>query len=335
MPIGTELLSTVTSGSAVEAWKAISSHLWEHFSAPIAPAAADAEVVRRDKDLNELDNVLSGSAWELWKDFETAVPKASDSLVEFWNKHPEGRAILLLDGLSLREVPWLLIEAERRGYKIHEGTCRGSELPAETTPFAKSLGFGQRSSLDNNGAGGAHKLTGATTATCNHNWLDCENLVGSQTGFVFWHHWPDERMHDLAGPGASLHKLAKEAYQTLTSDDFWSFVERLSTGRRLVISSDHGYAACGHFHDIVDKDQASYLKNTFKGGRFASVPSNQQDLVEGSWVPPVDLSLNSASGLNRYVLGRRKWKSAAGYPTLQHGGLSLLEVFVPYIELTK
>lgn len=330
MPIAPDLLSTVTSGSSKDAWQAIRANLWERFSAPIAPAAADAEVVRRDKDLNELDNVVSGSAWELWKEFESSIPKCSQSLVQFWNSHPEGRAILLLDGLSLREIPWLLTEADRRGYKIHESSSRGSELPAETTPFAKSLGFSQRSALDNNSAGGAHKLSGATTATCDLNWLDCTNLVGSQTSYVFWHHWPDARMHDLSGPGASLHKLAKEAFQNLTSDDFWSFIERLTTGRRLVITSDHGYAACGHFHDIVDKDQSTYMKNVFKSGR--SAPASE---AEGAWVPPIDLQLTTSSGQYRYVLGRRKWKSNAGYPTLQHGGLSLLEVFVPYIELSR
>jgi hypothetical protein len=35
------------------------------------------------------------------------------------------------------------------------------------------------------------------------------------------------------------------------------------------------------------------------------------------------------------VNGRRKWKSAGGYPTLIHGGLSVLEVAVPFIELSK
>jgi hypothetical protein len=34
------------------------------------------------------------------------------------------------------------------------------------------------------------------------------------------------------------------------------------------------------------------------------------------------------------VLGRRQWTIQGGYPTLAHGGLSLLEVAVPYIELT-
>ena len=330
MPIGSDLLSQVTAAPPAQAWQAISDYLWEQFSAPIPAAAADSEVVRRDKDLNELDNVLSGSAWELWNDFEASIPKATDSLVQFWESNPEGRAILILDGLSLRESPWLLTEAERRGYKIRQAGCRASELPAETTPFAKRLGFSQRSLLDNNGAGSAHKLKGATTACGDLNWLDCVSLIGSQTGFVFWHHWPDARMHELAVPGASLHKLAKEAYQSLTSDDFWSLVERLTTGRRLVITGDHGYAACGHFHDIVDKDQADHMKTLFKSGRSADSSD-----TDGAWVPPIDLRLTSSSGTHQYVLGRRKWKSAGGYPTLQHGGLSLLEVFVPFIELTK
>ena len=51
-------------------------------------------------------------------------------------------------------------------------------------------------------------------------------------------------------------------------------------------------------------------------------------------MPPIDLTLTSTHGTHQYVLGRRKWKSAAGYPTLQHGGLSLLELLVPFIEMS-
>jgi hypothetical protein len=334
VPIEKNLLTTITTNPSKEAWTAIAEHLWESFSKPIAAGFAESETVRRDGDLNELDNVLSGSAWELWADFESTVSKVSDSLVEFWNKHSDGRAILVLDGLSLREAPPILMEAERRGYKIHQAVCRGSELPAETTPFAKALGFSQRSSLDNNGAGKSHLLAGATTATSDLNWIDCAEMIGAQPNFFFWHHWPDERMHALSGPGATLHKLTKEAHQTLVSDEFWAFVDRLATGRRLVITGDHGYAACGSFHEVHDKEQANYLKATYKGGRFSSeVCDDSSDA--SPWIPPIDLELTTKHGTNRYALGRRKWKSASGYPTLQHGGLSLLEVFVPFIEIGK
>ena len=330
MPISKEILQSVTCSPPKEAWASIAAHLWQTFSAPIPRAAADAEVVKRDRGVTELDNTLSGSAWDLWEHFESLVPKGSQSIIDFWTKTNGGKAVLLLDGLSLRESPWILEQAEQRGYAIHQAGPRGAELPAETTPFAHSLGFGQRSALENNGAGSAHKLPGATTESCNLPWNECVNCIGAQEGFVFWHHWPDERMHNLSGPGSGLHTLSKETYSHLTSDDFWALIERLTTGRRLVISADHGYAASGLFPDLTDKDQVAYMKTQFKSGRLAG-----NDGQDGSWVPPIDLCLTTAHGTNRFVLGRRKWKSAGGYPTLAHGGLSLLEVFVPFIELSR
>jgi hypothetical protein len=330
MSMTADLLNAVTSLPPEKAWATIMDHLWSQFSASLPMAAADAEVVKRDRDLTELDNVVSGSAWDLWTHFEQAVPRTSQAVIEFWNCTQGGKAVLILDGLSLRECPWLLEQAAARGYKTHEAAVRGAELPPETTAFANSLGFSQRSSLENDGAGKAHKLKGAFTACCNLPWKDCVDLVGSQESVVFWHHWPDERLHNLAGPGAGLHRLAKEVHAGLISDDFWMLIDRLCTGRRLVITGDHGYAATGLFPDLADKDQVNYLKSLFKSGRSSSDQAN-----DGSWVPPVDLRLATAHGNHAYVLGRRKWKSAAGYPTLQHGGLSLLEVFVPFIVLSK
>jgi hypothetical protein len=328
MPVKPPLLNAVTGQPPAEAWSSVVTHLRDEFFAPVAESGAESEIVRRDRGLAELDNVLSGSAWDLWAHFEKAVPAASKGIVEFWTATTGGKAVLILDGLSLREAPWLLEQAKVRGYKLLRSEVRGSELPGETTPFAKSLGFGQRSALENNGGGSAHKLTGAFTACCNLPWKDCVEMVGSQQAVVFWHHWPDERMHDLSGPGLGLRKLAKEAHAALTSDDFWAFVDRLTTGRKLVITGDHGYAACGEFPDLTG-DQAKAIQETFGGQRFA--PGQGDDIA----IPPLTLSLPSAHGPHRYVLGRRKWKTQGGHKLLQHGGLSLLELLVPFLEISK
>jgi len=329
MPISQNLLGAVVGQSPAAAWRSIIDHVWTEFSSPLPPTAADSEVVNRDRGQTELDNVLSGSAWDLWQHFDAAVPKASQGILDFWSSNDGGRAVLILDGLSMREVPWVMSQALNRGYTVHRAEVKAAELPAETTPFAKSLGFSQRSSLENNGAGTAHKLKDAFTLSSSLPWKDCVELVGSDKAVVFWHHWPDERLHELAGPGQGVRKLAKETQALLVSDDFWTLVERLATGRRLVITSDHGYAACGEFTDL-DKDQSAYMKSVFKSGR--SAPANTS---EAPWVPPIDLKLTNSHGTHQYVLGRRKWKSSAGYPTLQHGGLSLLEVFVPFFEMSK
>jgi len=104
----------------------------------------------------------------------------------------------------------------------------------------------------------------------------------------------------------------------------------MATGRRLVITSDHGYAASGMFADVGDKEQVAWLKTNFGSSRFADAPSTAHP-----WVPPISLCLQSTHGTNQFVLGRRKWRSAGGYPTLAHGGLSLLEVAVPFIEISR
>lgn len=326
-----QVLDSLTAKPAGEAWADVADYLWDVFSAPLpSGVTADNEIVRRDRSISEIENALSGSCWDLWTEYEASVPRTAHALTEFWNNRPGGKAVLILDGISLRETPWLLQGAKDRGFTLHMARPHGAELPCETTPFAKALGLSQRSALENNGAGSAHKFGGAHTEASGLNWKDSLGLIGNQESVFFWHHFPDDRIHDLSGPGEGLTKLARETREHFTSDDFWAFVDRLATGRRLVITSDHGYAACGLFPDLNDKDQAEYMKKLFKSGRTATSQSE-----DGAWVPPIDLRLTTSHGSHRYVLGRRKWKSAGGYPTLHHGGLSLLEVFVPFIELSK
>jgi hypothetical protein len=325
-----DLLDTLMSAAPRQAWDEIAQSLWQTFSVPLRLANAETEIVRRERAISDLENTLSGSCWDLWSAFESCVPRASQSVVDFWNRGPSGKAVLILDGVSLREAPWLLKQAEERGYTIHEAGPRGAELPCETSPFAKALGFSQRSALSNNGAGTGHKLVGAVTESTNLNWRDCAGLVGPHPQVVFWHHFVDDRLHDLAEPGRGLRPLTREVQEHFTSNDFWGFVERLATGRRLVITSDHGYAACEFFADLADKDHAEYMKRLFKSGRTAAA-----DAAHGAWIPPIDLELATAHGAHRFVLGRHKWKSGGGYPTLHHGGLSLLEVFVPFLEISR
>lgn len=323
-------LDCILTASAKEAWEVVFEKLLDIFSAPLTPAHVEKEVTERERKVAELELLLSGSAWELWREFEGSVPRTTQSLIEFWNKTSSGKAVLILDGLSLREMPWLLQEAKSRGYQIHQSAVRGSELPSDTTPFAKALGFGQRSALENNDAGLAHQLPGARTESMGAEWNSCLDWMASAPSVVLWHHWPDDRIHQLAEPGDGFQKLCREAAQQLCSDAFWKVVDRMSTGRRLVITSDHGYAASGMFADVGDKEQSSWLKPNFGSSRFSHGPGTPHH-----WMPPISLCLTTAHGTNQFALGRRKWKSAGGYPTLAHGGLSLLEVAVPFIEISK
>ncbi|MCW0135026.1 hypothetical protein OIU89_14820 [Escherichia coli] len=65
--------------------------------------------------------------------------------------------------------------------------------------------------------------------------------------------------------------MAKEAAAVLTSDEFWAFIDKLATGRRLVITADHGYSNPALFPDVYPEDQKAYLKGQFKSGRNSEV----------------------------------------------------------------
>lgn len=329
MNLSYEFIQKLQTEPAKQAWRSIFEHAWSTCAESIEENKAASEIVRRDRVISNVDLYLATAGWELWTEYEASVSLTADVLSEWWSEHNQGRAVLILDALSLRELPWLIAGAEARGLKVVNAHATGAELPPDTTPFAKALGFTQRSSLGNNGAGGAHKLQGARTETTDIDWQSCAEMIGSEPDWVFWHHWPDKDVHDFADPAEGLRPLVEKAGEYLRGDAFWSLVSRLAQGRRLVITSDHGYAASELFTD-ANTEQSSYLKQVYKSGRWSVADQNA-----GDWVPPIDLRIDTRHGLHLFVNGRRKWKSAGGYPTLTHGGLSVLEVAVPFIELSK
>ena len=289
-------------------------------------------VTERDREVGKLDHFLATSGWELWEALGENVERTSDRLTRWWTGPYEAKAILILDGLSLRELPWLLQGAQAAGLNVTAMTAGGSELPPETNEFAAALGYASRSQLQNNG-GKSPKLPGARTECVALPFADCTSLIDATPNWVFWHQWPDAAIHDAAGAGQGLDQIVRDATERLTSEDFWNFVTRLTQGRRVVITSDHGYAATGLFHDAAD-EQAQFLKDTFHSGRSRAGKSIRE-LARGPFVPPVALPLQSPHGAHLLALGRWKWKSQGGYPTLAHGGLSLLEVLCPFVEISQ
>ncbi len=329
MALTASVLNALAQGSSSDAWRVIIDYALQIASKPLAAGNAPSEVVRRDREIGELDLFLASSGWDLWQTFGESVERTSERLVRWWAEPFSAKAVLILDGLSLRELPWLLQGAKERGFTAHEVSANASELPGETDEFARALGFVSRSKLQNNGGGHAHKLRGASTESVDLPWKDCEALISSTANQVFWHHWPDAKLHDGSGAGQGLESLTKDVADQLSSDHFWAFVARLATGRRLVITSDHGYAATGYFPD-ADGEVGPFLKQTFSSGRRKTGTGDA-----GPFVPPVALQMSGPHGAHLLALGRRKWRSQGGYPTLTHGGLSLLEVLSPFVELTR
>jgi hypothetical protein len=277
------------------------------------------------------DRLLANTAWNLWDDFHHHAPTVIDELKKFWvQTTASGTAILLLDALSLRELPTILAAAKDRGLTPTRVETLGSQVPSDTDRFAEALGVAGRSKLFNNQPPGSFIFSGPDVYTdvLDAPFADCAELVPSNPRLFLWHKWPDEpliHLHASQDDGPDI--VASQTKQQIDSPEFWRFTDRIRQGRRLVITSDHGYAVSRFFSDeIKDADTVHLLRSVFGAKRYAvespTTPWPPRHL------PPLVCRYNG----HLVVLGQRKWVVQGGFPHLCHGGLSLLEAAVPFIE---
>jgi hypothetical protein len=266
------------------------------------------------------DRLLTEAAWELWEAFPMHAEKTSGNL-KGWAVG-SGKAVLILDALSLRELPILMGAAEARGIQPVQVKVTGSECPSTTDHFAKSLGLPSRSALANDGKPGTFALFGGDcyTDVVSLPFEDC--AVPPTPNLVIWHSWLDDLIHlQQKLPD----QIASIATSTLQSDGFWNFINRLRQGRGLIITSDHGYAVSKRFSsEVEDPDAIEILRKTFGASRNKAVSEPWQK----RFMPPIVMTNNN----QHVVMGQRKWKVQGGFPHVCHGGMSLLEVAVPYME---
>ena len=99
------------------------------------------------------DRLLAESAWNLWEEFPSYAPSVIQELQHFWMKTSvTGTAVLILDALSLRELPLIVNAAQQREIAPTRVEVLGSEVPSQTDSFARALGLTSRSKLFNNQA---------------------------------------------------------------------------------------------------------------------------------------------------------------------------------------
>ncbi|BBO67936.1 hypothetical protein DSCA_18660 [Desulfosarcina alkanivorans] len=305
----------IDSGSPAIAWAQIFSSLLALARSSTSPVALhDATVVP--------DRLLTEAAWELWEAFPEHADKTSDNL-KSWATG-SGKAVLILDALSLRELPILMGAAKARSIQPIQVKVTGSECPSTTDHFAKSLGLPSRSALANDSKLGTFALFGGNcyTDVVSLPFEDCS--VPPSPNLVIWHSWLDDLIHlQQKLPD----QIARIASSTLQSDGFWNFVGRLRQGRGLIITSDHGYAVSKRFSsEVDDPDAIEILRKTFGASRNKVVSNPWQK----RFMPPIVMTNNN----QHVVMGQRKWKVQGGFPHICHGGMSLLEIVVPFLEFS-
>lgn len=300
-----------------DAWTLIFEKLLAEARACTSPAVLHYATVAPDR-------LLAEAGWELWEAYPASAPKTSTALKEWCsNSMPTGRAVLILDALSLRELPLIIGGAETRSIEFSSVKVTGAECPSTTDQFASAIGALSRASLANNTKPNSFKLIIGPlyTDVLSLPFEDC--AVPPVSNVLFWHSWLDDLIHLQ---NKLPDQIAAQASSTLQGDGFWSFVNKLRQGRNLVITSDHGYAVSKLYSSqVVDPVAVEQLRQTFGASRYAKAT----EPLPKNFMPPLIMTANQ----QHVVTGQWKWKVQGGFPHVCHGGMSLLEVAVPWIEL--
>ncbi|MEI8371271.1 MAG: hypothetical protein WCJ35_00390 [Planctomycetota bacterium] len=251
--------------------------------------------------------------------------------------------VLLLDGLSLREIPEILDRAAQTpNCSVTRITWALAATPADTTHFRQ-----QRLQM-----GGANITQLATpmsqlgvTYRVQRSQVDILEPVSPTDRKVFvWSQFPDATFGD---------ESAKHLGHFTTTivpglRQVWNNVLMRLGKRRIIITSDHGYLLRDRAADSSlgpelwevcpawnpsQADQKTFrqrFNQIFGGGRFVDRELTQDELSE---IPDRRIIKTFQKNYKTYttVLGRFFWR--AGGAAFDHDGLSLLENIVPWIEL--
>ena len=108
--------------------------------------------------------------------------------------------------------------------------------------------------------------------------------------------------------------VAEETSKQLRGDGFWKFVNRIRKGRRLVITSDHGYATSKWFSNkLSDEDSVKLLRQFF--GAKRCVRENAANLWPRRHLPPLVCRHNGWLA----VMGQRNGTCRVGSRTFVTG----------------
>lgn len=273
------------------------------------------------------DRIISESAWELWSSYPENAQLTSNQIKDWVSRSSSsGKAVLILDALSLRELQFIVGGAQSHDISISDIRITGAECPTTTDQFASALGLSSRSCLANDKKPKSFSLFGdepVYTDVVSLPFEDCP--VPPVSNLFIWHSWLDDLIHQQNKLPDQITKIASTVLQ---SDGFWSYINKLRKGRQLLITADHGYAVSKRFSsEVEDPDAIDILRKAFGGSRC----KNADKEWDKSFMPPIVMTHNG----QHTITGQRKWKVQGGFPQVCHGGMSLLEVAVPFIEIDQ
>jgi hypothetical protein len=272
-----------------------------------------------------LEELIATGAQEIWG--ELAAESRSAPAIKTWLgldaplPLPQSRAAVVFDGLSLREFPLMLRLAEDSGFLVKSAGAAATCLPTETMDFVEQRVLGARL--------GPSQLSGRTELA-EHNveafYLEHPTSRYSPTegrSVLLWSTYPDRLFSD---DGARTEALFANFHRNYIPTIWKNSVQAIPRGLPIVVTSDHGYIFLGASFETTRASEAPSLLGQSRFKEFAPGEPFPQ------WNPDLQLLPERRVALLRGRM-RTRPQGASSRKLYHHGGFSLMEVLVPWIEL--
>jgi hypothetical protein len=323
MNMDTQLLHSLTDAGARLPWikKWLTEEVWSIARYENENMSPLDYLMQGEDAVNKFESLISSSADRVYDEL-MSPPDPNKHLLNCLADNQT--AVVVFDGLSLRELPIILRLADDSGLAVSDIDCSLAAVPSDTLEYIKrefNLTNVSPSTLQQRKELKEKNITVSYT-------VHPEDSAGSGEpgkAFLIWSAFPDNTYNDS---GARLDHHFAQMYIRLETA-WMNTVQQIRGKSRIIITSDHGYIFFGTGMDSIrTQPEMRELNDYFGNHRFAYL-SEKPDYPKSDDVY-VDTIRQVAM-----LKGRVKTRSTgdASSKLYKHGGLSLMEMLTPWVVL--
>lgn len=278
-----------------------------------------------ETEVCRLEELISTGAPQVWDELHAESQRAPTIKSWLGLDAPlplnEQRAALVFDGLSLREIPLLFQLAEASGLAVKSAQLIATSLPSETIHFVDDRVIGTR--LSPSQLRGRTELAQKNTESFYFEHPNSRYTLPTGKNLLLWSTYPDRLFAD---DNARTEALFATIHRDYIPTVWQCTAQAIPRGVPTVITSDHGYIFLGA---SLEANRSSDAMDILGQARFKQFAPEEH---MPAWHTDLQLLPHS-----RYAMLRGRLRTRPSGPSsrklYQHGGFSLMEVLVPWIEL--
>lgn len=276
-----------------------------------------------ESQVNALEEIIASSAPRVYDELMVDPAPERDLRTFLTNQLP--CAAVVFDGLSLREVPAVLKLAERSVLRVLETGLAFAATPSETMDFvSQRLRVGNGNIAPSQLSGRGEVREAGIAAYYFNAPTQRHTLERDAQSLLLWSAFPDQTYSDS---GARFKEHFQEIH-TLFESAWMNTVQQIPRGRKILVTSDHGYVFFGSNLSSARNNAAVRPLTQLMGGeRFYRLDAGDVPMHP-------DLAVLPHRGV-AMIRGRVQTHSSgqSSSKLYKHGGLSLMEMLTPWIIL--